>query len=92
MERQKQTDANVSARVHAIGWSGLFNGFLKEEEKNKAIKWQEFLPFDVDDADRCRVSKSTAEAYLRAQASGLVPIHVQGAFIDLLAEMRRLCE
>lgn len=49
---------NAEARIHAIGWSGLFNGFKGKDDP--AIEFIDLLPFadDVRNSNK-RVSLTT---------------------------------
>jgi hypothetical protein len=43
MEKLRQQELNMQARVHAIGWAGLFNGFKGKDDPS--IKYTDLLPF-----------------------------------------------
>ncbi len=78
--------------VHAIGWTGLFNGF-RDSKKDKKIDWQEFLPYpQEDDASTTnrRISKSTAVIFGDLYRKGLLPTQVIGAATGLFDEIEAL--
>jgi len=79
------------AKVHAIGWSGLFSGFSGKDDKK--VDWTELLPFPLDDAlanDKLRISQATAVIFVRLHRKGLIPPHVVGALTPLIDEIESL--
>jgi hypothetical protein len=91
-EKRQREQANLDTRIHAIGWSALFNSFLSKEEKHKAMNWEDLLPFSTESKDKARISRYTAETYTKLRGNGLVPVHVIGAFRLLDEEINELCK
>lgn len=58
LEKLRREEANTEARVHAIGWSGLFNAFKGKDDP--PMEFVDLLPFadDVKSSNR-RVSLAT---------------------------------
>ncbi len=57
------------------------------------MNWEELLPFRVEEeTDRARVSRYTAETYLKLLRSGMVSPQVQGAIRFLEAEIIQLVD
>jgi hypothetical protein len=85
----------MNTRIHAICWSYLLNSgyFLGKEHKDKAMKWEDLLPFSTgEQIDRARVSRYTAETYLKLLRSGMVPPQIQGALRFLEDEIIHLVD
>lgn len=58
------------------------------------MKWEDLLPFSSaeESADRARVSRYTAETYLKLLRSGMVSVQVQGALKFLESEIIQLVD
>ena len=63
LERYRREQANVEGRVHAIGWTGLFNGFKKETDPN--MDFVDLLPFPDDIKDNSRKISPATESIIK---------------------------
>lgn len=61
MESIYMDKANADARIHAIGWAGLFNGFKGKEDP--PINFAELLPYPekVNTTSKSRLSEKTKQ-------------------------------
>lgn len=61
MESIYMEKANTEARIHAIGWAGLFNGFKGKDDP--AINFAELLPYPdkVNTTSRSKLSEKTKQ-------------------------------
>lgn len=61
MESIYMEKANAEARIHAIGWAGLFNGFKGKDDP--AINFTELLPFPdkANNTNRSKLSEKTKQ-------------------------------
>lgn len=85
IEKLRQEQANIDGRVHAIGWSGLFNAF--SGDKNSApIKFTELLPFpdQIKEQKRNKVSDKTRIIINEAIKKRELPIQTLTALAMLL--------
>lgn len=73
----------MEARVHAIGWSGLFNGFKKETDPS--IDFVDLLPFaDEIKEDSRKISQATEIIISELIKSNNLPAPVLSALSLLL--------
>jgi hypothetical protein len=65
LERDRREQANINAYTHAVGWSGLFNGFGgKDSEKTSPV---DLLPFkDEVGKPEQKISDRTRQIILEA--------------------------
>lgn len=49
-EKDFRDKENLSARIHAVGWSGLFNGFSGKDDKKMSA--MDLLPFRVEEENK----------------------------------------
>lgn len=65
LEKHRREQANIDARIHAIGWSGLFNGF--KDKNDLSIDFVELLPFsDEAKSQSGKISDKTKDVILKA--------------------------
>lgn len=65
--------ANTEAKVHAIGWAGLFNGFKGKDDP--AINFTELLPFPdkVNTISKNKLSEKTKQIIKQAIRKKALP-------------------
>ncbi len=82
--------SNVEAYTHAVGWSGLFNGFAGKD--GKRITPQELLPYPQESTGESKrtISRRTAEIFLRLKQQGKLPRKIISATSLLWEEIEEL--
>lgn len=90
MERDRRTQSNVLAYTHAVGWTGLFNGFAGKDGKRSLP--QEMLPYpdEVESGSKRSISKRTAEIFVALRSSGVLPLKIVSATSHLFEDIARL--
>ena len=75
LEKLRREKANAEARVHAIGWSGLFNAFKGKDDA--PMEFIDLLPF-VDDikSDRKRISLATEKVIKKLVKEESLPTQI----------------
>lgn len=75
LEKLRREKANTEARVHAIGWSGLFNAFKGKDDA--PMEFIDLLPF-VDDirSDRKRISLATEKVIKKLVKNESLPTQI----------------
>lgn len=75
LEKLRREKANTEARVHAIGWSGLFNAFKGKDDA--PMEFIDLLPF-VDDIknDRKRISLATEKVIKKLVKEESLPTQI----------------
>lgn len=73
MESIYMEKANTEARIHAIGWAGLFNGFKGKDDPS--ISFTELLPYPdkVNTTSKNRLSEKTKQIIKHAIHKRLLP-------------------
>ena len=75
LEKLRRENANTEARIHAIGWSGLFNAFKGKDDA--PMEFIDLLPF-VDDikSDRKRISLATEKVIKKLVKDESLPTQI----------------
>lgn len=84
LEQNRREQANIEGRVHAIGWSGLFNGFKKDTDPN--MDFIDLLPFPEDiRGDTRKISQATENIIKDVIKNNRLPAPVLSALNLLLS-------
>lgn len=63
LEKYRREQANLEARIHAIGWAGLFNGFKGKDES--PLDFTDLLPFPDELKQDSRVVSDRTKAIIQ---------------------------
>jgi hypothetical protein len=88
-EEAKRNEINQNSITHAIGWSGLFNGFAGKDNKNP-VKPEDIVPFpDLLKGDTPKAfSPKTFNMIMRLMREKRIPPPVE-AFLHQLPEVQQ---
>lgn len=83
LERDRREQANINSYTHAVGWSGLFNGFGgKDSEKTSPV---DLLPFkDEVGKPEQKISDRTRSIILESLKEKAVSPQIASALLLLL--------
>lgn len=75
LEKLRREKVNTEARVHAIGWSGLFNRFRDKDDA--PMEFVDLLPFADDiKSDRKRISLATEKVIKKLVKEESLPTQI----------------
>jgi hypothetical protein len=82
LDRDRREQSNIAAYVHAVGWSGLFNGFAGGEGKKTSPV--DLLPFKPEEEQNKKISDRTRCIIVESIKAKKIPPQMAAAFTLLL--------